>query len=595
MTFALLRSIAAASTAALLATALPPIQAAAASFGPAPRIVASAVQRYDLRDLGEAPAALPITIALTLPYRNSAELAALVEAQSSPASPLFRHYLTSEQFSAEFAPLPADYARVALTLQSAGFRILRTYPNRTVIDAVGSAAAAERLFATDLHRVAQTGHGVRYANVVAATLPAALSGRVSAVLGLDDVVKFSSHGVRAAGVPVRPFAAAATSSDGYERIVDGQFAGIYPSGIAKAYNYPSEAGKTGAGQTVAIVIDSDIAQSDLTTYWSAAGVKRTGTFSRVTVDSYPGISPDVGETAIDSEMVTSLATGANVDLYLISSLDDAPIEDAYNLAVSKRVDVASSSFGGCELDDLPFAQATEEIAIQGAAVGVTFTASSGDSGGYCEDETAAGAIYYEPDIVDNPASNPHFAAIGATALTISATTGKRTSETAWGPGGANGGSGGGVSSYWPRPSYQTVVKGIADVPKIKVSPPDSQPKGGFAGRNLPDISLDGSNANFSYVAVYDTPDGGWTGYGGTSVSNQLFAALVAERNQTFGTRSGYLNPTLYSSFTKAGADPGGVYGTRFLDITSGSTGAGWKAAAGYDQSTGIGTYLNAAE
>ena len=255
---------------------------------------------------------------------------------------------------------------------------------------------------------------------------------------------------------------------------------------------------------------------------------------------------------------------------------------------------ASSSFGGCELADTPFATATDGIAEQGAALGISFTASTGDAGGYCEDETVGGQLFYTPDIVSAPASDPHFLAIGGTRLTINASTGARVSESAWGPGGSSGGGGGGVSSFWAKPSYQTGVTGIAVVPTITVTAPDIQPRSGFAGRNLPDISLDAANTTGSYIAVYVTLGGGWTGYGGTSVANPVFAALLTEQNQKTGSRSGLVNPALYATFTNNGATPAGIYGGDFFDVTSGSIGAGWSAKAGYDQATGIGSILGGA-
>jgi kumamolisin len=177
---------------------------------------------------------------------------------------------------------------------------------------------------------------------------------------------------------------------------------------------------------------------------------------------------------------------------------------------------------------------------------------------------------------------------------ISPTTGARVAENAWGPGGSSGGSGGGVSSFWPIPSYQVGVSGMAVVPSFTFKSPDFQPNKGFAGRNLPDISLDASNASPSYIAVYDTLDGGWTGFGGTSVSNPVFAALLTEQNQKTGSRAGWANPALYATFTNHGATPAGIYGVDFLDITGGSTGGGWTSKVGYDQSTGIGTILGGA-
>jgi subtilase family serine protease len=581
--------------------------AKAAAAQPAPpaqrALVAPALQRQDIVDLGRATASVAVRIAVTFNYRNQAELDQLVALQSSPGSPLYGHFLSPAQFAAEFAPSPDDYGRVVDSLQAAGFRV-GTYSNRTVVDAIASAPVAERYFATEIHAVRQRGYGTRYANALPATIPAALGSVVGSVLGLDNVVKFQSQRLRAAepsGMRADAIAPSAIKnapaslklSGPTERTTGGIFEGLYPTGIAQAYNYPVQGGYTGTGHPIAVVIDSDIANGDLTTFWKAAGITRTGKFNRILVEgTSPGINGDVGETAIDTETTSSLAPGSDIDLFLIPSLSDQPTEDAYNQAISAGVDVVSSSFGGCELDDAPFDTATNKIAQQAAAEGVTFTASTGDAGGYCEDSTAGGTNFYEADIVESPASDPYFLAIGGTTLTINATTGARTGETAWNPGGPSGGGGGGVSSFWPLPSYQKGVGGMALVPAIKATPPAPQPKSGFAGRNLPDVSLDASNGGTSFIAVYDTPDGGWVGYGGTSVANPLFAALVAEHNQKNKSKAGFFNPTIYYVFTAKGAHPGGVYGGFFNDITSGGIGAGWTAKAGYDQATGTGSVFN---
>jgi kumamolisin len=561
-------------------------------------VAAPAVVRGDLVDLGPAPATTAVRIGVILRYRNEGELEQLLELQATPGSRLYHHFLTPEQFAQYFSPSQESYARVARALVAAGFRLGPQYPNRTVIDASGSPLVASRFFATRIDRVVQYGHGVHYANVTPATLPALLESDVAGVLGFDDLTKVHTDHERAdveAAAAEDEAEPAASPGGPIERISGGSFAGLYPTGIATAYGFPVLSGFTGKGHAIAIVMDSDIANADLKTYWTAAGITRTGKLVRVHVDgANPGIDYDVGETAIDTETSSGLAPGATIDLYLVASLADQPLEDAYNLAVSDNaVDVVNSSFGGCELDDKPFADATNKIAMQGASEGLTFIASTGDSGGDCEDETASSGIFYEPDIVNSPASDPYFLAVGATALHLNAKTGKRVSEAAWSPGGPRGGSGGGVSSLWPLPAYQDGVEGMAVVPNVTVTPPATQPNKGFAGRNLPDISVDGANGAPSYLAIYDSPDGGWTGYGGTSVSAPIVAALLAERNQQAGSRSGYANPALYSAFTENGAQPAGVYGTEFFDVTQGGT-TPWKAKTGYDQTTGIGTFTNAA-
>jgi kumamolisin len=585
--------VAALTGAAIIAIALP-ANAARLTTAASARIIQPAIVRYDIKDLGLAPASTRVDIAVSLNYRNQTELTHLVELQSTKGSPLYRHFLTPAQFAAEFAPAATSYARIAQTLQAAGFRVTRTYANRTMIDAAGTVAAAAGLFKTQLHLVLQRSHGVRYANASAAAVPASLSGDVLTVAGLDNLVKMRTHALRAAAPnSVRPSDNSVAGAP-IERTSGGQFAGIYPTGLAKAYKYPSQAGFTGAGQAIGIVMDSDVPDSDLNTFWKAAKINRTGKLRRIPVDGYPGINADGGETALDVEMSSGLAPAADVDLYLVADLSDPSVEDGYNLILNQHaVQVVSSSFGDCELDDIPLAIATENLALQGVAEGITFMAASGDFGGYCGNVAPDGSLYYEADTVFNPASDPHFLAVGGTALQIDPKTGARISETAWGPGGANYGGGGGVSSYFARPAYQNRVKGMAVVPNVVAVPPSVQPNVGFAGRNTPDISFDASLDDGSYVAIYDTVDGGWVGYGGTSVSSPECAALIAEINQEVRSTVGFVNPMLYGVFTGLGFAPQGVYGGLYYDVTNGTIGAGWSAAPGYDQATGIGSINNA--
>lgn len=104
----------------------------------------------------------------------------------------------------------------------------RTYANRTMIDAAGTAAAATGLFKTRLHLVLQRSR-VRYANASAAAVPASLAGDVLTVAGLDNLVKMRTHALRAAAPnSVRPSDSAVAGAP-IERTSGGQFAGIYPA------------------------------------------------------------------------------------------------------------------------------------------------------------------------------------------------------------------------------------------------------------------------------------------------------------------------------------------------------------------------------
>ena len=88
-----------------------------------------------------------------------------------------------------------------------------------------------------------------------------------------------------------------------------------------------------------------------------------------------------------------------------------------------------------------------------AAQGQSIFAAAGDSGAL---ETSSGTTL----AVLEPASQPYVTAVGISNLTINA-DGTYNSETASIEGG------GGVSSYWLQPSYQTTAAAQAD-PAVKI-------------------------------------------------------------------------------------------------------------------------------
>ena len=123
--------------------------------------------------------------------------------------------------------------------------------------------------------------------------------------------------------------------------------------------------------------------------------------------------------------------------------------------------------------------------------GVTFLASSGDTGG----------------VVEWPSSSPNVIAVGGTNLNYS--NGTLVSETAW------SGSGGGCSSVEPAIAAQTGF-----VPSS------------CKNRAAPDVSMDGGG--LSPVYVYISGQGGWYAFYGTSLSVQLWAGVTALANAQHG-------------------------------------------------------------
>jgi kumamolisin len=155
--------------------------------------------------------------------------------------------------------------------------------------------------------------------------------------------------------------------------------------------------------------------------------------------------------------------------------------------------------------------------------------------------------------VDFPASSPHVLGCGGTTLVANGTT--IESETVWNDGSSGGATGGGYSTVFAAPTWQTGVEG-------------------FSGtmRGVPDVAGDASPETGYNILV----DGQQEVVGGTSAVAPLWAGLIVLINQMKGTPVGFVNPSLYGEE----AD--------FNDITEGNNGA-YSAGPGWDPCTGLGS------
>jgi hypothetical protein len=184
-----------------------------------------------------------------------------------------------------------------------------------------------------------------------------------------------------------------------------------------------------------------------------------------------------------------------------------------------------------------------------SASGVTYLGATGDSG-----ESATSYPAASPDVVAVGGTTIHFAS--------GTTDGTYGRETVW------SGTGGELSPYESKPSYQNAVLSGTE-------------------RGTPDVSMD-ADPNTG-VAIYDSYDFGtsapWAQYGGTSLSTPMWAALIAIADQ--GRAGASLTPLSGSSQTLPKLYSAAA--TNFHDVTSGSNGSGNNATVGYDTVTGIGT------
>ena len=192
------------------------------------------------------------------------------------------------------------------------------------------------------------------------------------------------------------------------------------------------------------------------------------------------------------------------------------------------------------------------MAAQGQAIFV----AAGDSGAY----DAGGRKL----AVDEPASQPYVTGVGISKLTTDSSM-VYSNETASVYGG------GGISWYWPIPSYQA--------PLVSQAPKSAELS--TTMRNVPDTALtaDISTAYAFYI------NGSWSGYYGSSIATPVWASLICCVNEGLGQNGpiGFANLQLYQ------IAQGSRYANDFHDITTGNNGY-YPAETGFDNATGLGSF-----
>jgi len=502
--------------------------------------------------------ALQLSISLRL--RNQAALDTLLADQNNPASSSYKQYLTPEQFKQNFSPTNADVKAITDFLTSQGLHIGTTSPNNTLITATGSTAQVEKAFQTELADYSNDGQVV-FAPKSEPSVPAALGGIILNIAGLNSLPPHH-HLTKVAAV--QPHL--------------GPGGGYTPSELRTAYDVNSliSAGFNGTGQTVAIFELDGYPASDVNTYLSNYGLG-AAKYSNVLVDGATNTAgAGAGEVVLDMEVVSALAPGATQKIY-IGPNTTAGVNDTYNKIVTDNIaKVTSSSWGQCEASSgNAELAALDNIFKQGAAQGQSTFSASGDSGAYDCNDTANSNTSLA---VDSPSGDPYVVGVGGTNL-VTGSGGTYSSESAWScttctqRSATGSGTGGGFSSYFAKPTYQTGT-GV--------------PAG---NRTVPDVAADADPA--SGYSVYCTtaaagcsPTSGWTAFGGTSAAAPLWSALAADTNQYLASLSkpglGNVNATLYSLFNTAQTYPA------YHDVTSGNN-LHYNSGTGYDLPTGIGT------
>ena len=501
-----------------------------------------------VRALTTDESAAPLQVNLVLKLRRFEDLERRVAAGET---------ISRAEMAATYLPDEKNYQKVAAWLTSQGLTVTSAAgTTHMMVTANGTATQLQQVFQTHFARVKF--HGEEYTSAVSApTLPADIEEEVRAVHGLQPHLHPHKNIIQRQ--PEVTTDAAAYVSPPY-----------LVGNIANAYGI-SSSGLTGAGQTIAIVIDKVPNDSDLTSFWTANNVPQSLN-NIVIVDTTDEdgafLTPPSSEETLDVSWSSGLAPSAQVVVYACGNLNY--VSNSYNQILEDlqsgarpNLHQVSMSFGGGETsDETPDdMNSTHQMFTAMAAYGVSLFAASGDNGPY-------GPIGNEPVQVSYPASDPVVTGVGGTMLDLNTANGALTSETAWSPlsntaqsARSDGSSGGGISQFWPRPSWQ-VGTGVSS----------------GTMRLVPDVSFDGDPDTGCYLVF----KGRVGQYGGTSWGTPCWAAMCALINQSRENKGlpalAGANPALYPLLLTAS----------LRDITSGNNYL-YDAGTGYDLVTGLGS------
>jgi hypothetical protein len=543
-------------------------------------------------DRGRVADDFPMNHMILLLRRTPAQEEALeqfINDLHDPASPIFHHWITADEFGRRYGVAPAEVSRVTDWLETQGFQVNLVYPNRILIDFTGSAGQVRQAFRTEIHHLMVNGQA-HIANMSDPQIPAALASTVKGIISLND---FRPR-------PMLKARADYNAGQGYDLVV--------PADVATIYNFNPlfAAGYSGQGQTIVLVEDTDLySTADWSTFRSAFGLASSypsGSLTQVHPSSSannctdPGVNYDDAEAAIDVEWASAGAPSAQLELASCNEGLFVALQNLLN-ATGTPPAIVSISYGGSEVYlGASFNAYVSSLFQQAVSEGVSVFVSSGDSGGEASD--------YESGIaVSGFTSTPYNVSVGGTDFAdtyegLKATYWNSTSapnfgsalsyvpEIPWndscasvlisdymgilpvygsdglcnrgeyldnvaGSGGPSGCATGapdtigvvsGSCAGYPKPSWQSGLVG--------------NPNDGV--RDVPDVSLFAANGAWDhyYVVCYSDPNYGgtgcsgapntWAGFGGTSVSSPIMAAIQALANQASGTRWGNPNPAYYA-------------------------------------------------
>jgi hypothetical protein len=582
-------------------------------------------------DRGAAPPDLPMKRMLLVLKRSpgqEAALLSLLDDQQDKNSPNYHKWLIPDDFGKRFGPADQDMQTVVKWLQSHGFEIGRVAKGKNIIEFSGNAGQVKEAFHTEIHKYVVNGKE-HWANANDPEIPAALTPVVAGVHTLHNFLKQPMLHVAEQKIQAQ----LVTGKDGKPHVTfpgNPPVHALGPADFATIYNINPlyQANIDGSGKTIAVVARSDYNDQDLFDFFDVFELSPPS-FGRTVNGENPG---NLGggeqlEVTLDltwsgaiarSSFITPVISGTT------NTTDGADLSEAY-IVDNNSGDVMTESFGTCEASFTNTqAQTYSTLAEQAAAQGITYLVASGDSGAEGCDDPDVETIASGPVSVNLLSATPFNLAVGGTIFNEDGQENKYWSSTndpntlgsalsyipedVWnesclastcGAGANIFATGGGASTFFVKPSWQSGVKGI---------PNDGK-------RDLPDVSLTAAAGNDPYLVCIDAscePDSqgfiSFAAVGGTSASTPSFAGIMAIVDRKMAARQGHAGYVLYKlAATENLSTCNGSNTTTlpastciFNDVTVGDNAvpgeadyglpsAKYQSTVGYDLATGLGS------
>jgi subtilase family serine protease len=504
------------------------------------RHVREATANGQAASVGRLPAVATMQLDIVLPLRNPAALDSFLQEVYDPASPIYRHFLTVQEFTERFGPTQEDYDAVVNFARANGFAIVGGSRDGMNVQISGSVSAVEAAFHVNMGLFRHpTENRTFYApdREPSVNLPVQLWH----ISGLDN---FSVPQPLFHHRDLTVKSAATTGS-----CPSTAFCG---SDMRSAY-YGSGS-LTGAGQTIGLLEFYGYDMADLNTYYANTGQHLSANVTGISADGtslscFSSSGCDDTEQILDMTQALGMAPGISTLFVYVGSTDTAILS---SMTTHTPLPLQlSCSWGWSPADPA----ADDPYFKKMAAQGQSFFVAAGDS-----DKWTTRNYPF-------PAEDANVTSVGGTDLTTSSAGGSWSSETGWVDGGG-GISPDGISI----PSWQ-LQSGVITASN----------GGSMIYRNGPDVS---ANANFTFYVCADQTTCTANSYGGTSFAAPMWAGFIALANQQAAINSappvGFLNPAIYSIGLSSSS-----YAADFHDITSGNN--GFSAVTGFDLDTGWGS------